>query len=66
MFIKGRNMYVVRLEHIATGYPKQVKISFIDFLLFKLFPNYMCDGLEKEMNICLDYEYFYNGVKHVN
>jgi hypothetical protein len=66
MFIKGKNMYIVSLEHIATGYPKQVQISLIDFLLFKLFPNYMCDGLEKEMNICLDYEYFYNGVKHVN
>ena len=65
MFIRGRKMYVVRLEHIATGYPKQVKISFVDYLLFKLFPNFMCNGLEKQMNISIDYEFFYNGVDYV-
>jgi len=65
MFIKGRKMYVVRLEHIATGYPKQVKIGFVEYLLFKLFPNFMCNGLEKQLNISIDYEFFYNGVDYV-
>ena len=66
MFIRGREMYLVRLEHIATGYPKQVKISFFEYLFFKLFPNKMLNRLEQQLGIQLDYEYFFEGVDRVS
>ena len=58
-------MYIAQIEHIATGITKQIEISFIDYLLWLAFPNYMMDGLEKQLDIVFDYEYFYNGVKYV-
>ena len=47
--VGGCIMYVARLTHIATGYPKQVEISIFDYLGVKVLKSgydALCDSLQ--------------------
>jgi hypothetical protein len=61
-------MYVARLTHIATGYPKQVEISFFDYLKADVFNggyDDLCDSLQSKLGIDFELDYFLEGVDHV-
>ena len=61
-------MYVARLTHIATGYPKQVEISVFDYLgvqVFKSGYDTLCDSLQSKLGIDFELDYFLEGVDHV-
>lgn len=61
-------MYVARLTHIATGYPKQVEISVFDYLGVKVFKtgyDQLCKALESKLGIDFELDYFLDGVDHV-
>ena len=52
---------IMQFEHIATGVPLNIKLSFRQNMLFKLgFKNKVIDEV---MDFIGEYDYFYEGVK---
>ena len=58
-------MMVMNFEHIATKIPMNVKMTFIESLLYKLgFKNRVIDSVMSKWNLS-DLDYFYEGVNNV-
>jgi len=56
---------VMNFEHIATKIPMNVKMTFIESLLYKLgFKNRVIDSVMSKWNLS-DLDYFYEGVNNV-
>lgn len=58
-------MYIAKFEHIATGYPKQMSITFWEYLMYRISPNTFQNRMETKLGIQIDYEFFFNGVTYV-
>jgi hypothetical protein len=58
-------MYIARLEHIATGYPHQVQISFFEYLMYKIMPETLVRSLESQLGMEFELDYFFEGVTYV-
>ena len=59
--VGGCIMYIARFEHIATGQPMQIGVTFLEYLISKVSQDRFLDhlGLDGEQ------DYFYEGITYV-
>ena len=57
----------VHFEHIATGYPHSIRLTYFDTLLYKLgFEDYVVEKAIRDFDIRIGDEMFFEGVTHGN